>query len=200
MPNLSYFPNPTAVVGGGDFVSLGLTYDRACALDSAGEVWCWGVASVGELSPAPNNNYYIPIQPIPGYKFSEVALNWWTNCGIAVGGVARCWGYNAGLGYGWSPQNTPEPISPRVDGPFAQIDADQGTFYGRTRDGRLAVWGYYNCCGLQTLGEVPLPVRAIDVAGGGYGYCIIAETGALYCERDSYPKSGLRAFPATPIP
>ena len=44
------------------------------------------------------------------------------------------------------------------------------------------------------------PVRAIDVAAGGYGYCIIAETGALYCERNAYPPSGLRAFPATPIP
>ena len=196
----TFYPNPMVVVGGSDFVTIGLTYDRACALDSTGEAWCWGYASGGELSPAPRNNYYSPIQPIPGYKFSEVALNWWTNCGIALGGVARCWGYNAGLGYGWSPENTPEPISPRVDGSFAQIAADQGTFYGRTRDGRLAVWGYYNCCGLQTLGEVPLPVRAIDVAAGGYGYCIIAESGALYCERDTYPRSGLRAIPSTPIP
>ena len=88
----------------------------------------------------------------------------------------------------------------RVDGPFAQIEADQGTFYGRTRDGRLAVWGYYNCCGLQTLGEVSLPVRAINVAGGGYGYCIIAETGALYCDLYNEGKPGLKAYPAASVP
>jgi hypothetical protein len=195
------FPNPMVVVGGSDFVSLGLTYDRACALDSTGEVWCWGYGSGGELSPAPEQNYYWPIQPIPGYKFSEVALNWYTNCGIAVGGVALCWGNNFGLGYGSPPYQTPAPISPRVDGPFAQLAADRDAFYGRTRGGGLAVWGYSSV--IRNYGapaEVPLPVRAIDVAGGEYGYCVIAETGALYCEQDTYPKSGLRAIPFTPIP
>ncbi len=194
------YPNPMVVVGGSDFVTFGLSYDRTCALDSGGEAWCWGYAWGGELSPAPRAAYYSPIQPIPGYKFSEVALTWYTNCGIAVGGVARCWGNNIGLGHDGPPGETPAPISPRLDGSFAQLTASGGLFHGRTRDGRLLVWGYSDCCGRQTFGELSLPVRAIDVAAGGYGYCIIAESGALYCEPETYPLSGLRAFPATPIP
>ncbi len=194
------YPDPQIVVGGDDFRSIRLTYDRACALDSTGEAWCWGYASGGELSPAPGTNYYSPIQPIPGYKFSEVALNWYTNCGIAVGGVALCWGNNYGLGYEVPPWETPTPLSPRVDGTFAQIASEQNGFYGRTRDGGLRVWGNYGCCGIPSPGDASLPVRAVDVAAGGYGYCIIAETGALYCEQDTYPKSGLRAFPASMVP
>lgn len=195
------FPNPMVVVGGSDFVTLGLTYDRACALDSTGEVWCWGYGSGGELSPAPRANYYSPIQPIPGQKFSEVALNWYTNCGIALGGVALCWGDNRGLGYGDAPWEIPAPISPRVDGPFAHLGADANAFYGLTRGGSLAAWGWSDVLANSgTPVEVPLPVRAVAVAAGGYGYCIIAESGALYCAPDSYPPGGLRAFPATPIP
>lgn len=195
------YPNPMVVVGGSDFVSLGLTYDRACALDSGGEVWCWGAAGNGELSPAPRADYYSPIQPIPGYRFSEVALNWYTNCGIALGGVALCWGNNNGLGYGSSPWETPAPISPRVDGPFAHLAADANASYGLTRNGGLAVWGRSDLFATYYAPvEVSLPVRAVGIAAGGYGYCIIAESGALYCEPETYPPSGLRAFPATPIP
>lgn len=196
----SNYPAPQVVVGGDDFVSLGLDGDRACALDSEGEAWCWGRAVGGELSPYPAGLYNTPVQPIPGYKFSQVKLNGYTNCGIALGGVALCWGNNRGLGYGHTPQDTPVPISPRVDGPFAQLAADFDAFYGRTRSGGLAVWGYSLLGNFGVPMEVPLPVRAIDVAAGEYGYCIIAETGALYCERNTYPKSGLEAFPATPIP
>lgn len=197
------YPIPQAVVGGSGFVRVDVTLDRACALEASGEVWCWGYAWSGELSPAPDAAYYAPVQPIPGFKFSEVGLNWYANCGIAVGGVARCWGNQYGLGRNSPPWETAAPVSPHPDGSFAQIAADQATFYGRTRDGRLLTWGYrLDCCGQQPpFGEVPLPVRIIDVAGGSFGYCVIAESGALYCDNNSLDgRGGLKGFPVSSVP
>jgi hypothetical protein len=195
------YPVPQVVVGGGSFVSLGLDTDRACALDSDHEVWCWGRAFGGEFSPYPANAYNTPVQPIPGYKFYEVGLNYYTNCGIAVGGVVLCWGMNVGLGEGTGPELTPAPTQPQTGATFADLSGGGGVMYGRTRDGRLFAWGYEDGFGSGPPRVVQSTTRAIDAAGsGGYGYCIIAEGGALYCDHSWDGRGGLKAFPATPIP
>ena len=156
-----------------------------------------GDAAGGELSPYPSNLYNAPVQPVPGYKFSAVALNWNTNCGIALGGGVLCWGINVGLGRETSASLTTAPIRPSGEGSFAQLTSYGAYILGRTRDGRLVQWGYADCCG-EAVPGAGLSVRAVDVSFGADGYCIIAESGALYCERNTYPKSGLRAF--APIP
>ena len=197
----SNYPVPQVVVGGGSFVSLGLDTDRACALDSDHEVWCWGRAWAGEFSPYPADMYNTPVRPIPGYKFYEVGLNYYTNCGIAVGGVVLCWGMNVGLEYptGW--ELTPAPTQPQTGATFAQLSYGGGVVYGRSRDGRLFAWGYSDAFGSGPPRMVQSTVRAIDAAGSGsYGYCIIAESGALYCDHSWNGSGGLKAFPATSIP
>ncbi len=197
----SNYPVPQVVVGGGSFVSLGLDTDRACALDSDHEVWCWGRAFGGEFSPYPANVYNTPVQPIPGYKFYEVGLNYYTNCGIAVGGVVLCWGMNVGLGESTGPELTPAPTQPQTGATFAQLSYGGGVIYGRSRDGRLFAWGYSDAFGAGPPRMVQSTVRAVDAAGSGsYGYCIIAESGALYCDHSWDGRGGLKAFPATPIP
>jgi hypothetical protein len=154
----------------------------------------------GELSPAPRQNYFSPIQPVPGYKFSEVELNWYTNCGIKLGGAVLCWGNNYGLGYPWNTPDTPAPISPRTDGSFAELSSGGRTFFGRTRDGRGVRWGASAGGGTLNPTELTLGVRAIELSGGGYGYCIIAESGALYCDHSWDASAGLKAIPAASIP
>ena len=87
------------------------------------------------------------------------------------------------------------PIRPDIDGSFAQLTPNGFSIYGRTRDGSVARWGYGS--GPEAL---DLPIRVVDLAVGSYGYCVISETGGLYCDTSWDGKGPLRAIPATPIP
>ncbi len=196
------FPNPASVIGGGGFVHFGLRGDRGCAVDVAWEVWCWGNGNGGAFSPYPSDYYNGAIQPVPGYKFWTIALNFFSTCGVGLGGEALCFGANAGLGHPSGPNLTPAPLVVVPGQSFAEITSDGERFLGRTRYGKLFVWGSADCCGFNMLtpAELPLPIRVVDVAAGDYGYCVIGESGALYCDIKADDADGLRAFPATPVP
>ena len=195
------YPIPESVVGGADFVQLGLDYDRGCAVDTAREVWCWGNGN-GAFYPYPSNYYNMAIQPVPGYKFTSVAVNLFTTCGVGLSGEALCFGANAGLGHAAEPFQTLAPLVVLPAQSFAQIVTDGGRFYGRSRFGELFVWGIGDCCGGDQMvpGPLTLPMRVVDVAAGGYGYCVVAETGALYCDLNGEGAPGLKGYPAASVP
>jgi hypothetical protein len=137
---------------------------------------------------------------VPGYKFSAVALNLFSTCGIAPNGEAVCFGENVGLGHDSDPFQMSAPLVVWPSQPYAKIVSDGGKFYGATRYGSLFVWGIGDCCGAVPLtpSELKLPIRVIDVAAGDFGYCVISESGALYCDIKADGVDGLLAFPASP--
>jgi hypothetical protein len=194
----SQYPTPAPVVGGSDFVRFGLDGDRGCAVDSQSEIWCWGNANGGEFSPYAAGSYNAAIQPVPGQHFTSAAVNLWTTCGIGPGAEALCFGGNLGLGDDSGPLLTTAPIVVLPGTLFTSIATDGTRFYGTSSDGSLYLWGILDCCGASTAvpGQVPLPVRVIAVAAGEYGYCVISETGVLYCDPYDDGKDGLEAYPA----
>lgn len=194
----SAYPDPSAVIGGADFVQFGLDGDRGCAADAAREVWCWGNGNGDAFSPMPSNYYNGAIQPVPGHKAIAVAVNVFTTCGVGLSGEALCFGGNFGLGHDSGPHPTIVPLVVLPGESFAQIVTDGEAFYGRTKSGGLFTWGSADCCGFNSLtpGPFDLPVRVVDVAAGGYGYCVVAESGALYCDLTGEGPPGLKGYPA----
>jgi hypothetical protein len=196
----SSYPIPTSVIGGAEFVHFGLGFDRGCAVDSSSEAWCWGNANGGEFSPYPAHGYNSAIQPVPGYTFSALAVNLFSTCGIASTGEAVCFGVNTGLGHDSDPAQMTAPLVVSPNETYSKIVSDGWKFYGATRSGSLFVWGIGDCCGgvQLTPSELKLPIRVVDVAAGEYGYCVISEDGALYCDLKDDETEGLHAYPALP--
>lgn len=88
-PDMSLFQPPT-----GDFVDICIEdVAVACALDSVGQVACWG--DLLELADPP--------QPV-GVTFTQIACGYSHACGLTAEGEIVCWGYN---GYGQCDVPTP---------------------------------------------------------------------------------------------
>jgi len=194
---------PRPVVGSAEFVKISAYDDRACAVTTTRQVWCWGNASSGEFAPYPSGVFLSPIQPIPGSLLSEVELTYAANCGLGTSGEAICWGMDLDLGLGTIPSTSPITAPVRADAhdPFAQIVSDgSGLVFGRTRDGQVIFWGTVGGDWTQFPTRLQMPLRAAQVAAGSINYCIVAESGALYCDSSLYwfaeGKSQLWAMPA----
>lgn len=195
---------PRAVIGSSAFVQVRTSFNRACAVTSTWEVWCWGDARGGVFEPYPSGVYPTPFQPIPGYRISEIELTYAANCGLGTSGEAICWGDAIDLGLGTIPpgyQPLAAPVYASTQAPFAQIVSDgSGLVLGRTRDGHIVFWGTVGGDWVRLPTELDASIRFEQVAAGDNVYCVIAESGALYCDSSLYwfdqGKNRLQAMPA----
>jgi len=196
-------PTPRPVVGSADFVKISTFDDRACAVTTARQVWCWGNASSDEFAPYTSGYFLAPIQ-LPGLLLSEVELTYVANCGLGTSGEAICWGDPVDLGLGTIPTTYPitAPVRPDARNPFAQIISDGfGLVFGRTRDGRVIFWGTVGGDWTRFPTTLQMPLRAEQVAAGNTNYCIVAESGALYCDTSLYWfDQGINQLQAMPAP
>ena len=191
---------PRPVVGSGSFTRVYSGARRSCALDTSGEVWCWGDARSGELAPLPWGVYTTPVQPVPGHTYTSLALGGWAACGIETIGGTSCWG-NDSWSFGHIPlsglQPGDAPVHPDLSENLAQLVSDGGGgYYARSRFGLGYVWGEMGCCDIWTNPpEMITPsFRILDIAAGYPGYCVISETGGLYCGRNNWWVFGKREW------
>jgi alpha-tubulin suppressor-like RCC1 family protein len=126
---------PVKVVGGRSYVAVAAGLMHACALDSEGVAWCWGLI--------PGDTTYGTPQPVPGDQyFSAIFAGGQFTCGVAVDGQAWCWGlnYSGELGNG-SQEDSPVPL-PVTGGLYFSTLAPGGIHVcGITTDQQLYCWG-----------------------------------------------------------
>jgi alpha-tubulin suppressor-like RCC1 family protein len=107
---------PTAVSGGRSYVDLAVGFFFSCALDSTGQVWCWGTNLLGQLgndNRTNSNTAPIAIQQPAGVTFTSIAAGQSHVCAIAADQRAYCWGANffGSLGDGGTaPRATPTAV------------------------------------------------------------------------------------------
>jgi alpha-tubulin suppressor-like RCC1 family protein len=97
---------PVAVTGGLTFSVVTTGSGHSCGLTTSGAAFCWGWNSYGQLGtgdatgPEKARCYQqLPCsaRPVPvagGLRFATLSVGGQTSCGIALGGVAYCWGDN----------------------------------------------------------------------------------------------------------
>ncbi len=65
--------------GGWRDIAVGTNSGLACAIDSKGEITCWG-------------SYELDIDPDPAYRYESLTVDEYEMCALTEEGIAHCWG------------------------------------------------------------------------------------------------------------
>lgn len=191
----------------GNLTSITTGNHHACALDAAGQLFCWGSNDFGQVTGDVGD----PLQV--GTKIEIAGVDHWTmidaggdhTCGIGVdmAGSSRvyCWGNNQ---HGQCAQTSvptaaPQPITdPRLDAPVF-VTAGNGHSCAITTDAQLLCWGANDHGQLGNGGTVESSdltvvlggLTWLDAAAGDQNTCARATNGDVYCwGRDSSGQIG----------
>ncbi len=179
-------PRPVPITGGYTFASLTTGLYHTCGITTAGESYCWGAGSSGELGNGDDTVLGSPTPlPIVGsHTFAKLAAGGSHTCGITTDGDLYCWGgnFDGQLGVG----NTTNSWAP--------LQVSPGTTFSHV------VTGLWNTCALTTAGEPfcwgsnsngvlgnasPNGSEASPVAvSGGHTFTSIDEYGSFVCAID----------------
>ena len=125
------------------FASISAGHGFTCALSTSGVAYCWGANRFGQLGTGSQTPSSRPAKVgIEGAAFQSISAGDSHACAVTTGGVAYCWGSNAGgkLGTGGTGGGHTVPVA--VTGHlFRSISAGYFHTCALTRDGALWCWG-----------------------------------------------------------
>ncbi|MGB7213398.1 MAG: hypothetical protein WBC97_12320, partial [Gemmatimonadales bacterium] len=182
--------HPQAIAGGHTFVDIAAEFSTACALDTAGTAWCWGLNNYGQLgNPSPaNTGTPVAVSGAPPFRTLAQGGNSNTTCAIASDSTGYCWGDNAmgsvGAGSVGGIVTTPQAVAGGLR--FRSMTLGSGWGCGIVSDGTAWCWGsnYSGALGNGAPGNsaVPVPVAGSYhftslSAGSSYTCGMTIETG-----------------------
>lgn len=160
-----------------DQVSVG--YTHACALDAAGQAYCWGACEHGECEVG--EGPYTSI--VAAQSFS---------CGLRTDGTVDCWGVDSDLNcMCWNDEGCVASHTTMLEswsqGPYDSLFADAIEVCGRTGS-TVSCFDYYDLFELEAPLDATLPTgvepRYVIL---GFEFvdevCGVDETGELWCEQ-----------------
>ncbi|MFT5357984.1 MAG: alpha-tubulin suppressor-like RCC1 family protein, partial [Polyangiales bacterium] len=173
---------------------------NTCAIDVAGEIWCWG-SSAGGATGSP----VIPtIRPrrlsgdaaFTARTFTEIAGGERSNCAVDDAQHAWCWGSNSTSQLGIGVAGSTVPLPTRVadtdltplDELVVQLAIGNAHGCARLMDGSVRCWGQNDRgqAGTGVLGEVNSAQDVglsgiVDIAAGDHHTCAADAAGAMWC-------------------
>jgi alpha-tubulin suppressor-like RCC1 family protein len=199
---------PTPVTGAHTFSSITAARMHTCGIDTAGDTWCWGWDSWGQLGAgvtgADRCSFFssnepcsgTPLKVVGNVHFVEV-MGWQeTSCGRDVSGAVYCWGGFAGGTDGTDCQAGQRTDCTRI--PLLQVGGTtfkklgMGGVYrcGQKVDDVIWCWGYdYNGTFGNGIAYTASPDTLIRAAGGksysqvtfGYVHICGLNSGSVEC-------------------
>jgi alpha-tubulin suppressor-like RCC1 family protein/type II secretory pathway pseudopilin PulG len=194
------FASPAAeALGKTDWVTIEFARDDPCAIDSAGDLYCWGWPDYGEVA----NGTTSTIEMSPSLAVGSIS-NWThisggqqRNCGIADGKL-YCWGLGGVSGI-WGDPNLSTPTQVGTDTDWIYVDVGWRMacgIRGTSTEGTLYCWGdgAQGRLGTGDTSDQTTP----QVVGGGYtdwtqvassgnqATCGLRSNGEIYCWGDKY--------------
>lgn len=133
---------PTQVAGGHAFTSITASWYTTCALDPAGQAWCWGTPGDGSLGTGSAS----VLSPAPVQQgttaFASIAMGYEHICALESNGQAWCWGHQD-VGQLGDSLGIGSPVPRQVAGPtrFRSITAGDHFTCAIALDGTTWCWG-----------------------------------------------------------
>jgi alpha-tubulin suppressor-like RCC1 family protein len=187
--------SPRRVVGNHSFSQIAAAGSHTCAITTAGDAWCWGTNSLGQLGTGNLTPSSSPVAVAGNLKFRQISTYTLNTCGVTTTGSAYCWGegWSGILGNGQKlTSNVPVPVSGGHT--FASVSVGMWMACGVTTQGDGYCWGE----GGRGLGtgaalsqsSVPVPVAGgmkwKSIRAGGFIACGVTVTNAGYCWGDNF--------------
>lgn len=186
--------------------------DHACGLTGAGEAYCWGRNTYGQVGDGgpETEQKPTPVRAAAGRTFVRLGAGTAHTCGVGADGAVSCWGNGANgqLGHG-SWETVAGPVT------FAAPEPGVAVALGYQSTCQLSAAGAGWCSGSHWYGElgtavpfyVPAPVAVQADPGlawltsGGGGTCGATASGSVYCwgAAAALPVDGA-GVPVTPEP
>jgi alpha-tubulin suppressor-like RCC1 family protein len=89
-----YLTGSTPLAGLDDATALSAGGTHACALRSAGTVWCWGRNEAGQLGDGTYDDRIEPVETAGLTDVVQVSAGYEHTCALVVSGAVYCWGHN----------------------------------------------------------------------------------------------------------
>lgn len=184
---------PVQVTGLTNIISISSGGSFSCALDSLGNVKCWGRNSNGQLGNGtsfPTSNSATPVSVSGLTGIISLSSGNGHNCTLDNAGIVKCWGYN---GYGQLGNGTQVdsniPVSVSGLTGITAISTGNANSCAIVNTGELKCWGDngYGQLGNGTTisSKVPVLVTGLSnvktVTVGGGHVCVLTNTGEVKC-------------------
>ncbi len=177
---------------GGFFVTVSVGVNHTCGLTAAGVAYCWGYNFYGQLGDSSGIDHSLPTPVAENQNQLYTTLSTGGGnhtCGLALGGLAFCWGSNAygELGDGtlsnrWTPSIVDEGAL--FTGVYAGVHHTCGTSWGLTRCWGLGEQGQLGD-GHTVNRNLPVSVSGglsfASLAPGFTHTCGLTPAGVAYC-------------------
>lgn len=169
----AFASSPTAVQqpSGVTFAAIQAGDKHTCALDGAGQAYCWGYGGDGAVG---NNSVLgsrvpVAVQQPSGVTFASIATEYNHACGVDSGGQAYCWGLNGNGQLGDSTVvNRTVPVAVLQSGlTFASVTTGLNLTCARNSSGQAYCWGsnQYGQLGNGTTTSSRIPVAVSQPSG-----------------------------------
>ena len=156
---------------------------RACGVTAAGEAYCWGSNTNGELGIGTTAETSIPTAVAGGFRFAQLSLGHGFTCGVTATAEAYCWGINnsSQLGDGGTVASS-SPVRVATSERFVTISAGVSGACALTAAGEPFCWGARS--GAPTSATpTPLPGnhRFTSISHGLSHACGLTASGETWC-------------------